>query len=175
MSLVLLYTGPNYKCLIWRTGNLQCLHMVSGSDIPLVLMLVSTRDRKSSHPEAKPFENRGHSPSEPCCAFSDSSLKARCSEHNILAATHCSGFFKWSCFAKYLLTRSSFALWFPSLSCAKKPPDSFTMLNFQWLNTKNNTKFTFIQFLPQSSPNLQWSKQELERPIYYLLNFLDNW
>lgn len=102
VSLVLFYIGPNDKCWIWRIGNLQCLHMVSGSDIPLVLLLVSMRDRKSSHLQAKPAENRDPSPSEPCCAFSDCSLKARCPEHKVLAATHCSGFSKWNCFAKQI-------------------------------------------------------------------------
>lgn len=48
------------------------------------------------------------------------------------------------------------------------------MLNFQWVNKKSNTKFYFIQFLPQSCQNLEWSKQELERPIYSIFLTTDS-
>lgn len=154
VSLVWLYNGPNYKCLISRVGNLQCLHMVSGSDIPLVLLLLFTRDRKSSHLEAKSVQNRNHSSSEPCSDFSDSPLKARCSEHNILAATHCFGF--WN---ETVLPNTSWPdlvlLSDPHPFPVQKKNDSFTMLNFQWLNKKSNTKF--ILYNSYHNPPKTWN------------------
>lgn len=97
---------------------------------------------------------QNHSSSEPCSDFSDSPLKARCSEHNILAATHCFGF--WN---ETVLPNTSWPdlvlLSDPHPFPVQKKNDSFTMLNFQWLNKKSNTKF--ILYNSYHNPPKTWN------------------
>ena len=128
-----------------------------------------------SQPRAKPAEKRDSVPTEPCFRFSDSSLKARYSEHKILGETHCFVLVsKQNSFAKYFLTRSSFAL--PRPTCLWGKRTAIRLIHQAKPSVISqlfvNKDIRFKQFLSQSSPKLERSK--LERPNYYLLHFADN-